>query len=235
MAHFIPCKKSTEASHVATLFFREIVCLHGVPKSIVSDRDVRFMSHFWKTLWKLFGTQLQFSSAYHPQTDGQTEVVNRSLGNLLRSLVGDNPKRWEFIIPQAEFAYNSSFNRSTKKSPFEVIYGRKPHQVMDLLPLSTQVRVSMDAEEFAAHIKDIHDQVRERLKETSKYYKAKADAHRRNKEFEEGDLVMVYLRKERFLGGSYNKLKQKMFGPCRILKKLGPKCLSIGVASKIIY
>ena len=95
--------------------------------------------------------------------------MNRSLKNLLRSLVGDNPKRWEFIIPQVEFAYNSSFNRWTKKAPFDVIYGRKPHQVLDIFPLNNQFRVSMDAEEFAAHIKGIHDQVREHLKEFSKH------------------------------------------------------------------
>lgn len=217
-----PARTSTDDSNVAALFFREIVRLHGVPKSIVSDRDVRFISHFWKTLWKLLGTQLQFSSAYHPQTDGQTEVVNRSLENLLRSLVGDNPKRWEFVIPQAEFAYNSSFNRSTRKTPFEVIYGRKPHQVLDLLPLKDQTRISMDAEEFAAHIKSTHAQVREHLKEVSKRYKLSVDAHRRDKEFQEGDLVMVYLRKERFPASSYNKLKQRKFGPCPVLKKLGP-------------
>ena len=67
--------------------------LHGLPRSIVSDRDVRFTGHFWRTLWKKMGTKLNFSSAYHPQSDGQTEVVNRSMGNMLRSLVGENPKQ----------------------------------------------------------------------------------------------------------------------------------------------
>ena len=95
MAHFIPCHKTDDASHVANLFFREIIRLHGVPRTIVSDRDVKFMSYFWKTLMAKLGIKLLFSSASHPQTDGQTEVVNRSLGTLLRVLIKKNLKDWE--------------------------------------------------------------------------------------------------------------------------------------------
>jgi hypothetical protein len=114
MAHFIPCHKTDDASHIANLFFRDIIRLHGFPTSIVSDRDVKFMSYLWKTLMAKLGIKLLFSSSSHPQTDGQTEVVNRSLGNLLRMLIKKNTKSWEECIPHAEFAYNRAQHSLTK-------------------------------------------------------------------------------------------------------------------------
>jgi hypothetical protein len=111
MEHFIPCQKTSDATHIANLFFREVVRLQGLPRSIVSDRDTKFMGHFWRNLWKNLGKNLSFISAYHPQTDGQTEVVNRSLGDLMRSLVTEHHSQWDHILPQAEFSYNDSLNR----------------------------------------------------------------------------------------------------------------------------
>lgn len=102
MVHFIPCKRTPDVMNVAQLFFREVYRLHDLPMSIVSDRDIRFISHFWRSLWKSVNTSLNFSSAYHPQTDGQTEVVNRSL-DLLRCLVGDNVRSWDQRLSQPSF------------------------------------------------------------------------------------------------------------------------------------
>lgn len=111
------------------MFFKEIVRLHGLPKSISSDKDTKFVCHFWRTLWKKLGTKISFNSAYHPQTDGQTKVVNKSLGNLLRIFAGEHPKQWDQVLAEAEYAYNDSPNRSTGQSPFHIVYGMHPRGV----------------------------------------------------------------------------------------------------------
>lgn len=100
-AHFIPCTKIGDATHVAHLFFTEIVRLHGHPKSIVFERDVKFTGHFWRTLWNKLDTELNVSSSYHLHIDGKTEVVNRILGNLRRSLVGEYSCMWDRVLAQA--------------------------------------------------------------------------------------------------------------------------------------
>ena len=171
MAHFVPCSKTSDATRVAQLYFREVVRLHGLPKSIVSDRDVRFTSHFWRTLWSMLGTKLKFSTAYHPQTDGQTEVVNRSLGNLLRCLVGDNLATWDLVIPRAEFAYNASANCTTGMSPFEVAHGLVPCKPLDLVPVDPHIRASEDGVAFAQHVSELHKYIHDRITQQNAAYK----------------------------------------------------------------
>lgn len=233
MAHFIPCSKTSDATRIAELFFKEVVRLHGVPSSIVSDRDVKFVGHFWRTLWRKMGTHLKYSSTCHPQTDGQTEAVNRSLGNMLRCLVGNHAKSWDLIIPQAEFAYNNSVNRTIKKTPFEAAYGLKPQHVLDLVPLPLGTRVSDDGEAFADHIRRVHEEVKAALKTNNEIYANTANLHRRIKEFEEGDLVLVHLRKERFPKGTYHKLRSRKFGPCKVLKKISSNAYLIELPSDL--
>ena len=104
MAHFKACDKTNDATQTANLFFKEVVRLHGVPRTIVSDRDTKFLSHFWKTLWGKIGTKLLFSTTCHPQTDGQTEVVNRTVSQLLRATVGKNLRNWLSCLPFFEFS-----------------------------------------------------------------------------------------------------------------------------------
>ena len=111
------------------------------------------------------GTKLQFISAYHPQIDGQTKVVNHSLGNLLRCIVGEKPKQWDLTLPQAKFSYNSSLNRSTGKSPFQVVYGHNPQGVLNLVQIPLGDRVSDYGEAFAEQLHQLQENVRCKLQD----------------------------------------------------------------------
>jgi hypothetical protein len=111
------------------------VRLRGLPRSIVSDRDTNFVGHFWRILWKKLGIELSFSSSYHSQSDGHNEVVNQSLGYLLRCLVTEHHSKWDQILAQAEFSYNDSVNGSTRKTPFHIVHGMNPRGVSKLRDL----------------------------------------------------------------------------------------------------
>jgi hypothetical protein len=196
MAHFIPCQKTSDATHVANLFFKEVVRLHGLPRSIVSDRDTKFVGHFWRMLWKKMGKNLSFSSSYHPQTDGQTEVVNRSLGNLIRSLVTKHHNQWDHILPQAKFAYNDSPNRSTGRSLLQILYGMQLRGVSELRDLEQGEIKSAGAEDFAVEMERLHSQIKGQLESSNQKYKNRDDQHRSELQFEVGDHVLAHLRKE---------------------------------------
>ena len=125
------------------------------------------------------------------------------------------------VLAQAEFAYNDSVNRSTDKSPFQIVYGRSPKGVVDLIKLLNSREIkSVHASDFVDSIQKMHEHVKKRLQQSKDKYKKKAYLKRRDNFFEEGELVMEHLRKETFLRGTYIKLKYKNVGPCRILKKI---------------
>jgi hypothetical protein len=133
-AHFLSLGHPYTATTVARVFFTQVVKLHGVPSSIVSDRDPTFMGRFWKELFTLASVNLQFSSAFHPQSDGQSEVTNKIITMYLRCLIGDRPWDWMHWLPWAEYCYNTSFQLSIRTSPFHVVYGRDPPTVRSYSP-----------------------------------------------------------------------------------------------------
>ncbi|KAJ9536645.1 hypothetical protein OSB04_un000194 [Centaurea solstitialis] len=220
MAHFIPCHKSDDASHIADLFFKEIVRLHGVPRTIVSDRDVKFLSHFWRVLWSKLGTKLLFSTASHPQTDGQTEVVNRTLSQLLRVVISKNLKSWESCLPFVEFAYNRSVHSATNFSPFEIVYGFNPLSPLDLVPIPIEERTSLDGKRKAELVKQLHEKVRLNIEKRTDQYMKQANKGRKRVIFEPGDWVWLHLRKERFPAKRRSKLQPRGDGPFQVLERI---------------
>jgi hypothetical protein len=225
MAHFVACHKTDDARNIADLYFREIVRLHGVPKTIVSDRDSKFLSYFWNTLWGKLGTKLLFSTSHHPQTDGQTEVTNRTLGTLLRGLVSKTQKDWDLKLAHAEFAYNRSPTYATGHSPFEVVYGMNPYLPLDLVVFPKEELVHKDAEAKLKSMVKLHEQVKERIQAVNEAYRRRSK--NKAKVFEEGDLVWVHLRKERFPSKRKNKLMPRADGPFKIISKVNDNAYKV--------
>jgi hypothetical protein len=125
VAHFIPIKTTYSGAQLVELYMSRIICLHGVPKKIVSDQGTQFTSRFWKRLHESMDTKLNFSSAYHSQTDEQTERTNQVLEDMLRACALKHGRRWHKSLPYAEFSYNNSYQASLKMALFEALYGRK--------------------------------------------------------------------------------------------------------------
>jgi hypothetical protein len=167
------------------------------------------------------GNKVAVSSAFHLQMDGQTEVVNRSLSNLLRCLITDHHTTWDLLLPHAAFAYNCSINRSTCVSPFEIVAGIKPKLPLDLAPLLSPSRVCEGAENFVKQLQNIHEEVRKWITITIENYKLQVDKHKRKVKFKPGDVVLIRIRQEHFPKGVFQKLHQRRAGPFKILQQLG--------------
>ncbi|KAK8690664.1 hypothetical protein V6N13_074195 [Hibiscus sabdariffa] len=210
MAHFVACHKTDDAVNVANLFFRDIVCLHGIPHSIVSDRDVKFLSHFLRTHWSKLGTKLMFSTTCHPQTDGQTEVVNRALSTLLRSIIKKNIKTWEECLPHVEFAYNHVVHSATNMSPFEVVYGYNPITPLDMLPLPYEHVLNRDEQSKAEYVKKMHQQVKENLERRTQQYETQANKGKKGDDVSTSDPTTI-VDPEVLPQGPITRAKEKQF------------------------
>ena len=190
-AHFIALKHPFTAVTVAKAFVANVVRLHGIPTSIVSDRDKVFLSSFWQTLFQLQGTKLCMGSSYHPQSDGQTEVVNRTLEQYLRCFAGDQPRKWLEWIPWVEFSYNTSIHSSTKMTPFEAVYGILPPRLLAYVPGTSRVQA---VDEYLRDRDAILRELRYNLLQAQNRMKCQADQHRRDASFAVGDYVYLKLQ-----------------------------------------
>uniref|UniRef100_A0A2N9H1P0 Reverse transcriptase n=1 Tax=Fagus sylvatica TaxID=28930 RepID=A0A2N9H1P0_FAGSY len=220
-AHFIPIRMNYSLDQLAQLYIEEIVRLHGIPVSIVSDRDPRFTSRFWKSLHKALGTNLNFSTAFHPQTDGQSERTIQILEDMLRACVLDLKGSWANHLCLVEFAYNNSFQSSIGMAPYEALYGRKCRSPICWDEVG--VRKILGPEIIQRTCEKV-DLIRERLRTAQSRQKSYADKRRKDLEFEVGD--MVFLRVAPMKGvmrfGKKGKLSPRFVGPFEILEKIGP-------------
>jgi hypothetical protein len=214
MVHYAPCKTAIGAPECAKLFFREVVRHHGVPDAIISDRDPRFMSTFWQALWTELGTRLKISTAYHPQTDGQTERSNRTLEDSLRNYVNYAQDNWDEKLIAIEIAVNSSVQESTGFTPYYLNYGQHPH-----LPLSflTETTNNEMAQVMLRNLRDNLTVAKQHLLAAQEKQSRDANRSRREHEFKVGEQVMLSTENLN-VGDRARKLVAKYAGPHRIIE-----------------
>jgi transposase InsO family protein len=187
-AHFLPIKENDSIDKLARLYVKEIVARHGVPISIISDRDSRFTSNFWRSLQDALGTDLDMSTAYHPQTDGQSERTIQTLEDMLRACVIDFGNGWDRHLPLAEFSYNNSYHTSIKAAPYEALYGRKCRSPV----CWAEVRDSqLTGPELIHETTEKIVQIKSRMQAARDRQKSYADKRRKPLEFQVGDRVML--------------------------------------------
>ncbi|WVZ52752.1 hypothetical protein U9M48_003782 [Paspalum notatum var. saurae] len=220
-AHFLPVKTVYHANTYAELYIAKIVSLHGVPRTITSDRGSVFVSRFWEQLQNALGTKLIHSSAYHPQTSGQVERVNQIVEDMLRACALTYSTKWDECLPLAEFAYNNSYQKSLNMAPFEALYGRRCRTPLNWSEPGKRVTFGPDlvtqAEEQVKFIQS-------NLKSAQSRQKSYSDRRRRPLVFEKGD--HVYLRVSPMKGvyrfGVKGKLAPRYVGPFKITEQYGP-------------
>jgi transposase InsO family protein len=220
-AHFISLSHPYTASDIAQLFLDNIFKLHGLPKVILTDRDPIFTSTMWQSLFKAMGVQLHLTSAYHPQTDGQTERVNQCLENYLRCMCFNSPKRWHYWLSLAEWWYNTSFHTSLQMTPFQALYGFPPPMVAEvILPDCPDITAQEQLRNRQLALQVIKDNL---LKAQARI-KQQADKHRTEREFTVGDMVYLKIQPYRHTSLSTHKslkLHSKFYGPFRVLARIG--------------
>ncbi len=230
MVHLVPGRVNYKARDIAELVFSEVYRHHGLPKAIVSDRDVLFTSTFWTHLHSLIGTKLKMSSAYHPQTDGATERANRTIGQMLRQCILPTQKDWVAKLPAIEFAINLARSETTGYAPFFLNSGRMPRSMIwDSPDKSEYPAVRVFAQRIKLAVMAAHDSIlNARVKQVR-------DANRKRQAipFTTDDLVYISTTNITFPKGLARKLVPKYIGPYKILKDFGNSSFKIDLPSSL--
>ncbi|GJY48943.1 putative reverse transcriptase domain-containing protein [Tanacetum coccineum] len=231
-AHFLPMKKTDSMEKLTRLYLKEIVCRHGVPVSIISDRDSHFTSRFWRSLQEALGTNLDMSTAYHPQTDGQSERTIQTLEDMLRACVIDFGSSWDRHLPLVEFSYNNSYHASIKAAPYEALYGRKCRSPVCWSEVGdsqlTGPELIRDTTKKIVQIKNHLLTVRSRQK-------SYADRRTKPLEFEVGNMVLLKVSpwKGTVRFGKRGKLNPRYIMPFKIIARVGPVAYTLELPEEL--
>ncbi|KAJ3518583.1 hypothetical protein NMY22_g13602 [Coprinellus aureogranulatus] len=230
MVHLVPSREDYTAREIAELVFAEVYKYHGLPRTIVSDRDKWFTSTFWDHLHKLIGTKLKMSSAYHPETDGATERANKTMNQMIRQCIGARQRDWSTKLPAIEFAINSARSESTGYAPFFLNYGRMPRSfIWNHADKEEYPGVRVFAAKLKNAIMSAHDSIlAARVKQTRN-----ANRKRQLTPFTGGDLVYVSTENIRFEKGLARKFLPKYIGPYKIVKDFGNNSYKVDLPARM--
>lgn len=238
MVHLAPCTDEVNAEQLADLFLQNIFKLHGLPRELVSDRDPRFTSKLWKALMDRLGVTQAMSSAYHPQTDGNTERVNRVIEDMLRHFIDPSQSNWEQLMPLVEFAINDSYHESIKAIPFMLNYGKRPNLPLDLLLKKDEVPsqfTSVTADDITDRIHSAVTKAKTCLQAAQQRQKAYADKNKSDLQADIGTQVLLCTKLIKLKMKGVPKLLPRWIGPFKVIKKISnaafkldlPPCLQI--------
>ena len=232
VAHLFPVRKDYSAKDVAHTFMKGVFLHHGLPRRIVSDRDSKFTSNFWKSIFEATGTQLAYNTAYHPETDGQTERVNQVVEDILRAYCMREPSKWTRYLYLVEFAYNASFQRSIGMSPFKALYGQDCLTPLKWTDPLLKVQAS---KEMLDEMQQQTDLIRQEIKTAQDRQKSYADLKRSQRIFEVGDMVFLRVKPKRssISLGKYRKLSARYCGPYPITKKINDQAYQLQLPSHL--
>lgn len=226
-AKMIPCQRSLTAAGAAQLFLQHYFCNYGLPRKIVSDKDIRFMGGFWQTIWAALGTTLLFTTTAHPQTDGQSERMMRVINQCLRAVCHNNLNSWDVLLPAIEFAYNSTVQSSTKKPPFEVDLGIVPDSPTYSSVWNTKY-LNPQAEDLAIAMRSAGLQLKDQLVTAQRQQEEMHNRRRNVVNFKKNDWVLLH---KHVFGprDTHGKLLPYYLGPYQIVKMLGENVVELAL------